>query len=86
MRWGYFRIYFKSLKKLNQDWSLLREKRRLFFQQNEVISSSTIIRKQSFFLWDNVKRFFIYFIQGKRTVFEKNLACWSSFIASQYKM
>jgi GT2 family glycosyltransferase len=71
MRWGYFRIYFKSLKKLNQDWSLLREKRRLFFQQNEVISSSTIIRKQSFFLWDNVKRFFIYFIQGKRTVFEK---------------
>lgn len=69
---SYIRIYRKSLKQIRtKDWAEIKAKRNTFFNTCEVISSLSVMQKQRFFLWDNIRRFFLYFVKGERTIFEK---------------
>jgi hypothetical protein len=58
------RTFFKERKKII-------EARRAFFKNNRPISNWAILKKQEFFLWFDVKRFFKYVVMRKPTTFER---------------
>lgn len=72
LRLRYIKIYYKAFHHLIfNDLHFIRENRKAFFKRHKTISFQKIINSQQFFLWDNIKRFFRYFIKGERTIFEK---------------
>jgi len=72
LRFRYLKIYAKAFYHLFiTDFSLIIKKRKSFYQQHEIIPYETIMKSQQFFLVDNIRRFFRYFIRGERTIFEK---------------
>ena len=71
-RFGYLRIYKKALKNLvSNDFRKIKQKRKAFYKSQDVKNSFYIMYRQRFFLWDNIRRFFLYFVKGERTIFEK---------------
>ncbi len=59
-----YRTLFKERKRIMQA-------RRAFFSEHRPVSSWAILKKQEFFLWFDIKRFFKYVILRKPTTFEK---------------
>ncbi len=72
LRWKFLKlmleaIYISAVK----DRKTILEARKAFFRQNRPISSIQIIKKQTFFLWFDIKRFFKYVVFRRKTQFEK---------------
>lgn len=70
-RFTYIKIFFHGwFLLLNRDRKILSEAR-LAFKKHRKLSSWQILKRQEFFLIDNLKRFNNYFIKGEKTIFEK---------------
>ena len=66
----YIKIVFQSIKEvLVDDLKKVRIARKNFRQKQE-LSSLAITKKQTFFLTNNLKRFYHYFIQKKQSAFD----------------
>ncbi|MFK7981491.1 MAG: glycosyltransferase family 2 protein [Saprospiraceae bacterium] len=66
LRLKYFKILFRSLKEtLFNDYNTIKKARNTFFDNHTLINTSDIIRKQTFFLWFDLKRVYKFFFQGK---------------------
>lgn len=66
LRLKYFKILFRSLKEtLLNDYSLIKKARNTFFDNHTLINTSDILKKQTFFLWFDLKRVYKFFFQGK---------------------
>lgn len=72
LRFRYLKIYFKAFYHLFfTDLPVILDKRRSFYKNHDTISLGKVMGYQEFFLLDNIRRFFRYFIRGERTIFEK---------------
>lgn len=61
---AFYRTLFKERRKI-------KASRNAFFNKHKTISSFQILRKQTFFLWFDIKRFFKYIVFRKPTEFER---------------
>jgi len=70
-RFIYIKIFFHAwYLMLTRDWQKLHTARKEA-KPHIRLSNWQILKRQEFFLKDNIKRFFIYFIKGEKTIFEK---------------
>lgn len=71
LRFKYLRIFFHAWYQIIfQDRKQLKEARRKA-KTNRKLSTYQILKLQTFFLFDNIKRFWTIFIKGSPTIFEK---------------
>lgn len=71
-RWAFLNIMWSAIKlTITKDWSKIKKARKKFQKENTTISSFQIMKKMTFFLWFDIKRFYKYVILNKPTHFEK---------------
>lgn len=71
LRFRYFRILFRSFKEtLLIDLGIIKIARKDFFYNKKLIDSSTILKKQTFFLLHDLKRFYKFFFRGKSSAID----------------
>jgi len=71
-RWAFLEMMWNAIKKtLTVDWSKIKSARKQFQSNNKTISSIKIMKKMTFFLWFDIKRFYKYVILNKPSHFEK---------------
>lgn len=71
-RFTYIKVFFHAWSIiLRKDLGTIK-KARYSFSPHRKLSSFSILCKQEFFLVDNIKRFYTYFIKGQKTIFEKH--------------
>lgn len=66
----YIKIVFQSIKEVLVDDFEKVKLARKHYRQHQQLSSLAITRKQTFFLTNNLKRFYHYFIQKKQSAFD----------------
>ena len=67
----YLKIMFQSLKEtFVDDFRIIRKARRDFMDNHSPVSSIEILKKQTFFLLFDIRRFYKYFIQNKHSAFD----------------
>lgn len=54
----------------SEDWHLIKRARKQFKSNHKRIGTLRLLRKQTFFLWFDVSRFYKYFIQNKPSAFD----------------
>lgn len=65
-RFKYFKILVRSFKEtLLNNYCIIKEARSNFFYNNTLIDTSRILKKQTFFLWHDLKRVYKFFFQEK---------------------
>lgn len=71
-RWTFLAMMWQAIKKtINEDWPIIKAARKTFHQNHKTISSFQIMKKMTFFLWFDIKRFYKYVLLNKPTHFEK---------------
>jgi len=67
LRPKYLKMLLATFKAtFSTDRKLIKKSRKIFLDQNKLISSFDILRKQEFFLWFDVKRFYKFVIKRDR--------------------
>lgn len=73
LRFRYVKIHLLTIKKLYSIRKIILKSRQEFHAAYTLISSFVIMRKQSFFLWYDLKRLWQFTIGRKRNVFDNSL-------------
>ncbi len=67
----FLKIMYQSLKEtFTEDLRLIMKERKAFFKNTKSTTCLSIIRRQTFFLWFDMNRFYKYFILNKNTSFD----------------
>lgn len=71
LRFKYFKILFQSYQEtLFNDIEIIKQARKNFYSDRKTISSLTILKKQMFFLFYDLKRFYKFFFQRKSSAMD----------------
>ncbi len=71
LRLKYFKILFRSCKEtLFNDFGIIKKARNTFFYEKKMITPSAILKKQTFFLFYDLKRFYKFFFQRQSSAMD----------------
>jgi len=72
LRFNYLKMLIKTLHHIFfKDWNEIADSRKAFQSKHELTSSWTILKKQEFFLWFDIKRFYDFVILRKKSEFDR---------------
>lgn len=66
----FLKIMFESIGGTFKNRKEILAARREFFKERNTLSTFAVLKKQTFFLWFDIKRFYKYFIQNKPSAFD----------------
>jgi len=72
LKWNYLYVHWKTLTGLLKKFNIIKSQRTKFHNNQAVISSWKILRKQEFFLLFDVKRLLTHGFRREETVFDKS--------------
>lgn len=72
LRWQFLKVMSEAIyRTIFKESQRIRQSRRAFFKKHHPVPSWPILKKQEFFLWFDIKRFYKFMILRKPTTFEK---------------